>query len=137
MKWDSSFAIGIKAIDDQHQKIFGHLLAIENALLKRDPWNIVRFHLGQLADYMKFHFAVEEALLEIIGYPHRADHVGSHFRLTEQIAELEKQLQKVGPDESLVGFFEKWFIGHVLSSDREYAAYVREQFPALYGRPSN
>jgi hemerythrin-like metal-binding protein len=136
MKWDSSLAIGIEAIDAQHQKIFEHLLALENSVAKRDPWHIVHFFLAQLAEYMKFHLAVEEALLEVIRYPDRADHCDSHVRLVDQIAKLEDLLKKNAPDGNLVGFFENWFVGHVLSSDREYAAYAKEQFPGLFGRGS-
>ncbi len=134
MKWDNSFAVGIEAIDNQHKKIFEHLLAIENAVAKRDPWNILRFHLAQLTEYMKFHFAVEESLLEIVTYPDRANHGEAHARLLDQIVELEDQLKKKATGENLVAFFEDWFIRHVLSSDREYAAYVKEEFPALFGR---
>ena len=144
MKWDNSFAIGIDVIDKQHRQIFEHLLAIENSVAKRDPWHIQRFFLTQLADYMKFHLAVEEALLEIIRYPDYAEHCASHAGLRDQIAELEKQLEKAGtgrnpegkqmPAESLVRFFEDWFVRHVLSKDREYAVYVKQEFPALPGR---
>ncbi|MCX7148112.1 MAG: bacteriohemerythrin [Rhodocyclales bacterium] len=144
MKWDSSFAIGIEAIDRQHQQIFEHLLAIENSVAKRDPWHIQRFFLTQLSDYMKFHLAVETALLEIIRYPDYAEHCASHASLMDKIAELEKQLETAGsgrnsagkqvPAESLVGFFEDWFVRHVLSRDREFAAYVKQEFPALSGR---
>ncbi len=137
MKWNSTFAIGIEAIDRQHQEIFEHLLAIENSIAKRDPWHILRFFLTRLADYVKFHLAVEEALLEIIRYPDLARHCDMHARLIEQIAELEDQLRKQGPAESLVvGFFESWFVRHVLSTDREYAAYVKKEFPALVTRRS-
>jgi hemerythrin len=80
MKWNNSFAIGIETIDVQHKKIFERLLAIENAVAKRDPWHIQRFLLSQLADYMKFHLAVEEALLEIVGYPGRLGHNEAHIR---------------------------------------------------------
>jgi len=134
MKWDSSFTIGMEAIDDQHKKIFEYLLAIENAIAKRDPWHILRFHLSQLTEYMKFHFAVEEALQEIVGYPDRADHNAAHAKLIDQIAELEKQLQNNATGENLVRFFENWFLGHVQSGDREFAAYVKREFPALFGR---
>jgi hemerythrin-like metal-binding protein len=131
MKWDSSFEIGIETIDNQHKKIFEHLLAIENSVAKRDPWHILRFFLAQLTEYMKFHLAVEEALLEIIRYPDRAAHCTLHARLVDQMVELEDQLQKKASGENLVGFFEDWFIRHVLSSDREYAAYIKEKLPAL------
>ncbi len=134
MKWNNSLAIGIEAIDNQHKQIFEHLLAIENSVAKRDPWHILRFLLLQLAEYMKFHLAVEEAMLEIVRYPQRAEHGQAHAKIMEQIAELEKQLQKTGSGTDLVNFFEYWFIRHVLAEDRQYAAYVREEFPALVGR---
>lgn len=132
MKWNSSLAIGIETIDSQHKQIFEHLLALENSVAKRDPWHILRFLLSQLAEYMKFHLAVEEAMLEIVRYPQRADHCQAHARIMDQIAELEKQLQRTGSEASLVNFFEDWFIRHVLADDRQYAAYVKEEFPALF-----
>ncbi len=122
MKWNNSLAIGIEAIDNQHKQIFEHLLAIENSVAKRDPWHILRFLLSQLAEYMKFHLAVEEAMLEIVRYPQRAEHGQAHAKIMEQIAELEKQLQKTGSGADLVSFFEDRFIRHVLADDRQYAA---------------
>ena len=136
MKWNSSFAIGIEAIDKQHQNIFEHLLAIENSIAKRDPWHILHFFLIQLADYVKCHLAVEEALLEIIRYPDIAHHRDMHAKLIDRIDELEDQLRQQVSAEKLVGFFEDWFVRHVLSSDREYVAYVKKQFPALVSRRS-
>lgn len=134
MKWDRSFEIGIDTIDNQHKKIFEHLLAIENSIAKRDPWHILHFFLTQLADYLKFHLAVEEALLEIIRYPDHAIHRDSHARLIEQIARLEDQLKGKATGDSLVGFFEDWFVRHVLAGDREYATYIAREFPALAGK---
>jgi hemerythrin-like metal-binding protein len=134
MKWDDSFAIGIEAIDNQHKKIFEHLLAIEKSVAKRDPWHILRFFLAQMSEYMQFHLAVEEALLEIVGYPDRGSHCDSHARLVDQIASLEEKLKQNATGENLVGFFEDWFVRHVLSNDREYAAYVKTEFPALAER---
>lgn len=135
MKWNDSFAIGIEVIDAQHKKIFEHLLALENSVAKRDPWHILSFFLAQLAEYMKFHVDVEEALLEVIRFPARADHSASHERLIDQIAKLEDQLKQNTSGETLVSFFENWFVGHVLSSDREYVAYINKKFPDLLDRP--
>ena len=134
MKWDDSFAIGIEAIDNQHKKIFEHLLALENSVIKRDPWHILRFFVAQLSEYMQFHLAVEEALLEIVGYPERSAHGDSHAKLVAQIASLEEKLKTNANGESLVGFFEDWFIRHVLSSDRDYASFVKREFASLAAR---
>ena len=134
MKWESSFAIGIAAIDDQHKKIFERLLAIENSVAKRDPWHILRFLLSQLAEQMKFHLAVEESLLEITRYPGLQEHRVAHARIVDLMAELEDKLQRNPSAENLVGFFEEWFLRHVMSGDREYAAYILDEFPALCGK---
>lgn len=131
MKWNSSFAIGITVIDAQHKKIFEHLLAIENAVAKRDPWHILRFQLDELTSYMKFHLAVEEALLEIIRYPGSDGHAASHATILAQVAELERALKENPKAENLVGFFESWFLKHVLASDREYVAFIRQELPAF------
>lgn len=136
MKWNDSFAIGIEAIDNQHKQIFERLLALENSVAKRDPWHILNYFVTQLAEYMKFHLAVEEALLEIVQYPDRAVHGKSHLSIMEQITELEAQLKKNASGENLVGFFENWFVRHVLSGDREYAAYVEKTFSGLLGPAS-
>lgn len=133
MKWNSKFAIGIESIDKQHKQIFEHLLALENSVAKRDPWHILHFFVTQLEEYMKFHLAVEEALLEVIGYPEREEHRRSHANIMEQIAELEAQLKKNATGANLVAFFENWFVRHVLNRDRDYAAYVEKEFPALAG----
>jgi hemerythrin len=134
MKWDSSFAIGIEPIDNQHKKIFEHLLAIENSVAKRDPWHILNFLLLQLAEYMKFHLAVEESLLEITRYPGLKNHCDAHARIIDLIGELNDKLQRDPSGENLVAFFEEWFLHHVLSGDREYATYLAEEFPVLCGR---
>ena len=134
MKWDGSFAIGIEAIDEQHKKIFERLLAIENSVAKRDPWHILHFLLSQLAESMKFHLAVEEALLEITRYPEWQEHRDAHAKIMELMAELEDKLEHNAPGENLVGFFEHWFVRHVLANDREYARYMKEKFPALGAR---
>lgn len=131
MKWNSSFVIGIEVIDAEHRKIFEHLLAIENSVAKRDPWHILRFQLDELANYMKFHLAVEEAMLEIIRYPARADHHESHESIMKQIAELEAALKHSGDGANLVRFFENWFLKHVLAGDRDYVAYIKQEFPQL------
>lgn len=135
MKWKAEFLIGIEAIDRQHQQIFERLLAIENSVVKRDSWHVLRFLLAQLAETMKAHFAVEEALLELVQFPGYDDHRAAHARLIEALGELENRVKSSRSADDLVDFFENWFIGHVLSDDREYAAYARRRLapgaPAL------
>ena len=124
MKWKAEYAIGIEAIDAQHKTIFEHLLALENSMVKKDSKDIQRFFHTQLADYLKFHFAVEEAMLDALRYPDMKDHLARHGRLGERMRELEMAALRSGSANELVHFFEDWFVGHVLADDRQYADYV-------------
>lgn len=131
MKWNESFALGIAVIDEQHKRIFEHLLAIENAVAKRDPWHILHFLLDELETYMRFHLAVEEAVLQILRYPGAASHRTAHENIVARIAELENGLKNNPAADKLVSFFESWFLRHVLADDREYAAYIGTEYREL------
>jgi hemerythrin len=50
------------------------------------------------------------------------------------MAELEQKLKHDSSGESLVGFFEDWFLRHVLSGDRDYADYLHLEFPTICRR---
>lgn len=130
VKWKNEFLLGIEAIDVQHKAIFERLLALENSIDKRDPWHIIQFFLSEIGEGLKFHLAVEDALLESLAYPGLEQHRSSHQHLFEGLAELERRvkdevLNKPSSSESLVAFFELWFVSHVLSEDHQFADYVK------------
>lgn len=127
MKWKAEYSIGIAAIDRQHHKIFELLLAVENAMVKRDPWHILQYHLAQLREYIAFHFAVEESLLEILGYGEIGPHREAHGRLENTLRELERQLKERPSPEVLVEFFQRWFVSHVLHEDVRYVELLKDK----------
>lgn len=124
MHWKKEYSIGIATMDQQHEQIFEHMLAVENSLVKKDPWNIVHFQILELERYMAFHFAVEESMLQIIGYPGARDHQASHEKLIAEIRQFEKKVKDSRAVNDLVVFFEEWFLNHVLSEDRLFVDYA-------------
>jgi hemerythrin len=124
--WKPDFLIGIDAIDSEHREIFERLLALERGMLARDPWHVMQFLLADVAHALKFHFAVEEALLEMIGFPGRDAHRQQHMTLTLELSELEKKIKKSNSPADLVHFFEEWFIKHVLVEDRQFIDFARK-----------
>jgi hemerythrin len=126
LTWKSDFLIGIDAIDSEHREIFDRLLALEQGMLKRDPWHVMQFLLADVAHALKFHFAVEEALLEMIGFPEREEHRQQHMRLTLELSELEKKIRKSNSATDLVHFFEEWFVKHVLAEDRQFIDFAQK-----------
>ena len=125
LKWKPEYCIGIERIDRQHEEIFNRLLALENSIAKQDVWHIQRFFIAEVADYLKFHFSVEEALLEILGHSGLAEHSSGHAQLSASIAELERSIRESSSTEHLVAFFENWFVRHVLEDDQVFSVYAK------------
>jgi hemerythrin len=123
-QWADEFSLGIPAIDRQHRKIFELLLKIENSIEQKEAWNVVRFQLADLIEYMRFHLAVEESLLEIMGYPDLDAHCKTHEKLNILLIGLEEGMQNSQSAENLVAFFQGWFVNHVLGDDKNYAGFV-------------
>ena len=134
MHWKNEYAIGIDAIDRQHETIFENMLTIENSLVKKDPWNIVRFQILELERYMSFHFAVEESLLQIICYPEASEHKVSHEKLIEALREFEKKVKDSRSVNDLVFFFEDWFLDHVMSEDKQFVDYANNCLEHFSGK---
>ena len=132
LMWKADYSVGINAIDGQHRKIFESLLALESAFEKKKPWHIVRYLLAQLTENLELHWVTEEALLEIIHYPHIEKHNQSHAKLKNALTELENHLREHQSMDGLVKFFEAWFIEHVLAADLHYIDYARRKFPAEF-----
>jgi hemerythrin len=133
LKWKANYTIGIPTIDRQHRKIFENLADLERAITKRQSSNEIQFLIKQLAANLDLHWAVEEALLEIIRYPQIEEHRRSHAKLSEVFAKFEIQLGGHQPLDEVVKFFETWFIEHVLAGDADYLVYARKKYPEEFG----
>lgn len=131
IQWKEEFCIGIAPIDAQHRAIFEKMLSLENGIEKRDPWHVQQFFIADLTTTLKFHLAVEESLLEIVGYPKLEVHRREHDHLGKAIIELEQKVRHSNHVNSLLDFFQDWFVRHVLGNDREYAAYLKDRLQAF------
>jgi hemerythrin len=130
--WKDEYSVGINAIDRQHRKIFESLLALENAIEKKEPWHSISDLISQLTENLKLHWVTEEALLEIIHYPYIEKHNLSHAKLNNALTEFENRLRNHQPMDGIVRFFETWFIEHVLAGDLHYIDFARRKFPAEF-----
>lgn len=124
--WKPDFLTGIDAIDREHREIFDRLLALEHGIVKKDPWHVMQFLLADVAHALKFHFAVEEALLEMIKFPELEAHRQQHLKLNLELSELEKKIKKSNSPTDLVHFFEEWFVKHVLVEDRQFIDFAQK-----------
>ena len=78
IEWDKErFITGVDAIDAEHARIAEYLDELELAIGRGDRAHTERV-LEELLDYMREHFAAEDALMEAAGYQYVEMHKKKH-----------------------------------------------------------
>ena len=130
VEWNSSYELGIPAIDKQHQEFFRLANALFAAHDKPDGEQEARKTLEELIDYACYHFHTEEELLAEHGYPHSEleAHRREHQGFTARVRELRQQVYDGETIlTELLDFTIRWLIAHISRRDVEYADYLKQQ----------
>ncbi|WNO09197.1 hemerythrin family protein [Teredinibacter sp. KSP-S5-2] len=105
--------------DHQHQMLFELIDQINNSADEADVFE-------RLVAYAEHHFALEEAYMEKLNYPHKAQHIKAHNRFREELSEmvanqafLDDSLRK-----SLSTFLSEWLKRHVFGIDKDFEQFV-------------
>ncbi len=119
-EWNDGMNLGIKAIDDDHKKLF----SIINKLLEATQSDVDKKGLeaifDELEQYALIHFEREESIMREYGYANSQEHINQHNSFRSKIPKLKKRLldtdsKKVAQD---VGFFlTEWLMSHILEED--------------------
>ena len=131
-KWNDDYSLGIKAIDDQHKKLFGMINKLCSVLAedgnprtfmgKGVQDNITEEILGEMTDYASDHFFLEEKYFQEFHYEKMEEHMAQHelFRLKVHSlkADLDKRKESVAME--TLAYLSNWFVEHILHFDREY-----------------
>lgn len=125
VEWSSALSVGIEEIDAQHQALIDLINAMQDAVVG----NLAREQqleiLGRLAEYTKIHFAVEESLMRIFGYPEYERHKAQHEGLIRSMVDLQRRLDldQAPVDAGLMRHLKHWLIDHILQSDQDYSRF--------------
>lgn len=121
--WKDEFNIGIKIIDDEHQKLFQIITKLfaltgEETTSRRACQEGIKF----FKTHALKHFDDEEKYMELIGYEELAMHRGLHKSFRENsLPALEKELilEDYSPSsvEHFLAVCAGWLIGHTLTED--------------------
>lgn len=123
--WSDDLSVGIQEIDEQHKVLVGLLNELHLAVSDHRGSAVCRGILDQLAEYTRVHFAVEESLMRILGYPDHENHKHEHEMLTGQVVDLQGKLDagKVAISFELLHFLKVWLTKHINESDKRYGGY--------------
>jgi len=105
--------------DTQHQLLFKLIDDIRS-----EPFD--RQVLHQLQLYAEHHFALEEAYMITLDYPHREAHTIAHDRFRDEIGQMVRTPSSMNSAlrESLSIFLTEWLKRHVFGIDKEFEAFV-------------
>ncbi|MEA3278906.1 MAG: bacteriohemerythrin [Pseudomonadota bacterium] len=123
VEWSDDLSVGIEEIDDQHKVLVGLVNEMHDAIHQRHGSDAVRGVLASLVDYTRIHFAVEESLMRILGYPDYDAHKEEHEALVQQMNELQHKVdtRKTAIGFELMHFLKVWLTKHIMETDREYS----------------
>jgi hemerythrin len=126
--WDDRYSVGIPLIDDQHKR----LIELTNDLYDacREGTEVAATHFKEAVrgtvDYVKYHFAAEEKLLENAKYPNFAAHKKEHESFVIKVLEDVKNFEegkKFVPN-VFVRYLRDWILAHIAVEDKKYADYI-------------
>ena len=124
IKWKEDYEIGVKHIDEQHEKLFEiadrayRLLTNE---LITDKYDKIMEILEELKEYTVFHFKSEEEYMLSIGYKKFFSHKVEHENFIKEINNLDLNEVDLNQNESVKGILEfvvDWIDNHILNQDK-------------------
>lgn len=125
VEWNDNLSVGIQEIDDQHQVLVDLLNNLHRAIHQHQGKAAAEAILKDLVDYTKIHFAVEESLMRILGYPGYTDHKRQHDILISEVKELQEKLAsgKASVTFELLHFLRNWLTRHIMEDDQHYSPF--------------
>jgi hemerythrin len=129
--WNDQLAIGIKAVDDDHQKLISLMNNLQTAIHYPTGESFERQALNDLVAYTKYHFQREEEMMEKNNYPefamHKAEHQAMVAKVGEFLAAYEDPRNREQTVIQIADFLQGWLVNHIMGSDHRYAPYLKGQ----------
>jgi hemerythrin-like metal-binding protein len=125
IEWSQKYAVGIRFIDGQHRQMFDLVnRALDGVHQGKDLDDLVAV-LRDLVRLTEHHFRAEEMRMAELGAD--ADHHrGEHRELLESLRGFTDRLDAATVGECSV-FLRDWLLRHIESTDRPFAAFLRER----------
>ncbi|MFA7268589.1 MAG: bacteriohemerythrin [Sterolibacterium sp.] len=134
LTWRQDFATGVPIMDDQHRMLIKMLNEASTQLTDRSPLSDVARIVQGLLSYAGYHFQTEEKLMAEHGYEKlraaaAAEHIKAHQGFAEKVVAVKAQIdagQRI-PKADLEAFLVNWLTDHILHTDKELGAFLRDQ----------
>ena len=131
-EWREEFSVQIGSIDAQHKTLFAIAEELYKAMAACQSKTMMARILDRLVQYTRSHFAHEERLMQLHGYPDFAAHKAEHEALTAKVISFQADFQqgRASISVQLLHFLKNWLEGHIQGTDRKYSALLRSKAAA-------
>ena len=127
--WSEKYSVNIREIDSQHMKLIGMVAKLNEAMSKGKGREVLGGILKELINYTASHFAAEERLMNLHGYPEYQEHKTKHDKMTGKVLDIQKQYEegKITITFEVMKFLEDWVDKHILGTDMKYGPFLNSK----------
>lgn len=124
MEWKNEYSLGIQEIDDQHKMLLHSFSVIENAIRLKQGWSSTHYSIVELKELALMHFAFEEAMMRLFGYPEAKEHRITHKNFLDTLDAMVNKSIRNSADTKMLAFLKEWLTKHINGSDKDYARHI-------------
>jgi hemerythrin len=135
--WSPSLSVGVKELDDQHQKLIDMVNRLHDGMKNGKGSQELGSVLGEMVEYAKFHFSTEEKILSTHAYPSLIKQKLEHDAFTKKALEFQTQHQqgKLALSINVLTFLKDWLNNHIQVEDQNTQRSSRERASLNPGHP--
>lgn len=129
IKWDASFSVGVKKLDEQHKQIIGIINKLIDARNSSVDSELISDALMEMRQYAYDHFETEEHLLTEYKYHDYKSHKEHHIEFRKNTANFSMdtwKYKRTVPSE-ILAYLKEWWVNHILKIDMKYKAFFVER----------
>ncbi len=127
--WTSNLSVGVKQLDEQHQKLINLINSLHDAMTQGKGKEALGNILNELINYTVYHFGTEENLFQKYGYMGYASHKQEHDKLTQQAKEIKTKFDSGEPVLTIevMNFLRDWLNNHIVGTDKKYGPFLNSK----------
>ncbi len=127
IRWNSTYELGVKEIDEQHMKLVDIINDFYNAFATAQAHEKIGDIIGELVNYTVFHFTSEEEIFSNSNYPDTEKHKSTHKEFVDEMKRYHQEVKdgNMTTTYDLMTFLRDWLIKHIMGTDRNYLPYIK------------
>jgi hemerythrin-like metal-binding protein len=127
--WNNAYSVGVRRLDEHHMSILRLVNDLYDMFVDGAHADKLRLVLNELVAYTNTHFAYEQYLMELAGYPDIEAHSALHKKMAARTVQLRSEFTSDVDSLSreVFAFLKDWWVSHIRETDMQYAPSIQAQ----------